>query len=151
VAWAAAVADRGRTALELGGVEMSQRAFVLWFADDGNTNLAALNTLLDQGWRVKLASSMSGTGEAGPETAQSPFPYSRAALVLAKESGHAQHAFVLWFADEGSTNLQQLNDRLNQGMNVFQLLPMSGSGEHGTETPQSGFPYSRALALLQDS
>ena len=39
---------------------MSQQAFVLWFADDGNTNLSTLNALLNQGRRVVLTSAMSG-------------------------------------------------------------------------------------------
>lgn len=60
----------------------SQRAFVLWFADDGNTNLAALNALLGQGWGVTNLCAMSGTGEHGNDTPQSPFPYSRALVVL---------------------------------------------------------------------
>src|SRR5688500_19695384 len=116
---------------------MTQQAFVLWFADDGNTNLGTLNNLLGQGWRVKLATPMSGTGETGQETPQSPFPYSRAALALSRDGGHDQQAFVLWFADDGNTNLQQLNGVLNQNWNISQLVAMSGGGEHGPETPQS--------------
>ena len=136
---------------------MTQQAFVLWFADDGNTNLAALNGLLDQGWRVRLATPMSGTAETGQETPQSPFPYSRAALALGRDgghgggNGHGQKAFVLWFADDGNTNLPQLNGMLGQNWNIAQLVAMSGGGEHGPETPQSVFPYSRALAVLQRS
>jgi hypothetical protein len=130
---------------------MAQQAFVLWFADDGNTNLGALNALLGQGWRVKLATPMSGTGETGQETPQSPFPYSRAALALVRDSDHDQQAFVLWFADDGNTNLGALNGMLGQNWNIAQLVAMSGGGEHGPETPQSPFPYSRALAILQRS
>lgn len=128
---------------------MAQQAFVLWFADDGSTNLGALNALLGQSWRVRLATPMSGTGETGQETPQSPFPYSRAALALSEDGGHDQQAFVLWFADEGNTNLPQLNNLLSQNWSIALLVPMSGSGEHGSETPQSVFPYSRALAVLQ--
>lgn len=130
---------------------MTQRAFVLWFADDGNTNLGTLNNLLGQGWRVKLATPMSGTGETGQETPQSPFPYSRAAVALSRDGGRDQQAFVLWFADDGNTNLQQLNGVLDQNWNISQLVAMSGGGERGPETPQSAFPYSRALAILQRS
>src|SRR3954447_10124751 len=110
---------------------MTQQAFVLWFADDGNTNLAALNGLLDQGWRIRLATPMSGTAETGQETPQSPFPYSRAALALARDRGHEQRAFVLWFADDGNTNLPQLNGMLGQNWDIAQLVAMSGGGEHG--------------------
>jgi len=63
-------------------VAITQQAFVLWFADDGNTNLGALNNVLDQGWRVRLATPMSGTGETGQETPPSSFPYSRALAIL---------------------------------------------------------------------
>jgi hypothetical protein len=130
---------------------MTQQAFVLWFADDGNTNLGALNNLLGQGWRVRLATPMSGSGETGQETPQSPFPYSRAALALSQDGRHEQRAFVLWFADDGDTNLQQLNGLLGQDWEISQLVAMSGGGERGPETPQSSFPYSRALAVLQRS
>ncbi|HVO55903.1 MAG TPA: hypothetical protein VMT37_15950 [Solirubrobacterales bacterium] len=128
---------------------MTQQAFVLWFADEGNTNLGALNSLLAAGKHVAFASAMSGTGEQGPEDPQSPFPYSRAALVLAPGGTGTQSAFILWFADEGSTNLAALNRQLASGWTVVNLVPMSGTGEHGNETPQSPFPYSRALAILQ--
>jgi hypothetical protein len=128
---------------------MAQRAFVVWFADAGNTNLASLNGLLSQGMQVVLASPMSGTGEQGAETPQSPFPYSRAAVVLAPGGGVTQQAFVLWFGDDGNTNLGDLNALLNGGWNVVILTAMSGTGEHGSDTPQSLFPYSRALAILQ--
>ena len=63
---------------------MAQKAFVLYFADTGNTNLAQLNTELTAGWKVVDVTSMSGTGETGPATPQSPFPYSRALVVLEK-------------------------------------------------------------------
>jgi len=131
---------------------MAQQVFVLWFADDAQTNLGNLNALLGQGWRVAMASAMSGTGESGQETPQSAFPYSRAALVLARE-GHRgdQSAFVLWFGDDGHTNLGQLNAMLGAGWEVGRLVAMSGTGEHGPETPQSTFPYSRALAVLERS
>jgi hypothetical protein len=129
---------------------MAQQAFVLWFADDGNTNLGSLNTLLGQGWRVALASPLSGSGETGQETGQSAFPYSRAAVVLTPSAGAAaERAFVLWFGDDGANNLAQLNGLLSGGWNVTRLLALSGTGEHGPETPQSGFPYGRALAVLQ--
>ena len=127
---------------------MSQQAFVLWFADDGNTNLATLNSLLNQGRRVVLASAMSGTGEAGSETPQSPFPYSRAAVILTDGSDMSQQAFVLWFADDGNTNLASLN-LLLQSWGIVSLTAMSGTGEDGPDTPQSPFPYSRALVILQ--
>lgn len=127
---------------------MSQQAFVLWFADDGNTNLAGLNALLSQGRNVVMASPMSGTGEEGAETPQSPYPYSRAAVILAP-GGFTQQAFVLWFADDGNTNLPGLNALLGAGWNVAILVAMSGTGEHGSDTPGSPFPYSRALVVLQ--
>jgi hypothetical protein len=129
---------------------MAQQVFVLWFADDGQTNLGNLNAMLDQGWRVAMASPMSGTGESGQETPQSVFPYSRAAVVLSREGQRAaQSAFVLWFGDDGNTNLAQLNALLGAGWDVGRLVALSGTGEHGPETPQSTFPYSRALAILE--
>lgn len=128
---------------------MSEQAFVLWFADDGNTNLAALNGLLSS-HHVAFVSPMSGTGEQGGETPQSPFPYSRAALVLSPNTTKVtQHAFVLWFADNGNTNLAGLNALLSEGWSVVRLEAMSGTGEHGPDTPQSQFPYSRAVVILQ--
>lgn len=129
---------------------MAQSAFVLWFGDDGATNLASLNSLLAH-HHVVLASPMSGTGEQGGETPQSPFPYSRAAVVLAPlaKGQPEQKAFVLWFGDDGNTNLAGLNALLSDGWNVHKLIAMSGTGEHGDDTPQSSFPYSRALAVLQ--
>jgi hypothetical protein len=126
---------------------MAQQAFVLWFADDGNTNLADLNALLGQGWSVRDAVALSGSGEQGPETPQSPFPYSRA-LVLLEDTAAAQRAFVLWFADDGDTNLANLNALLGAGRVVVRMSSMSGTGEHGGETPQSPFPYGRALVVL---
>jgi hypothetical protein len=130
----------------------AQQAFVLWFADEpGNTNLAALNLLLEERWNVVMASPMSGTGEQGPETPESPYPYSRAVVIL--QPGNAsqiQKALVLWFADgPGNTNLATLNGLLAAGWNVVTLVSMSGTGEHGGETPGSPFPYSRALVILQ--
>ncbi len=72
---------------------MAQRAFVLFHSED-HSNIGELNNLLAQGMRVKRASAMSGTGETGPETPQSAFPYSRAAVVLSDESGREQqHLF----------------------------------------------------------
>jgi hypothetical protein len=132
---------------------MTQQAFVLWFAEDANTNLGSLNALLGQGWRVAFASPMSGTGESGQETPQSAFPYCRAAVVLSRSSDHddEEQAFVLWFGDDGNTNLAQLNALLGDRWNVTRLLALSGTGEHGPETPQSAFPYSRALAVLKRS
>jgi hypothetical protein len=129
---------------------MAQRAFVLFHSED-HSNIGELNNLLAQGMRVKRASAMSGTGETGPETPQSAFPYSRAAVVLSDESGRDQQAFVLWFGDTGSTSLPQLNALLAQDWDVAQLLPMSGTGERGPETPQSTWPYSRALVILERS
>jgi hypothetical protein len=130
------------------GVPMAQQAFVLWFSEDHN-NLGDLNNLLGQGLRVRRATAMSGTGETGPETPQSQFPYSRAAVVLSDDDGRDQQAFVLWFGDTGSTSLPQLNALLAQDWEVAQLYPMSGTGERGPETPQSAWPYSRALAILE--
>lgn len=128
---------------------MAEQAFVLWFADDGNTNLGALNALLGN-QQVTFLSPMSSTGEQGGETPQSPFPYSRAAIVLGpKTSKVTQQAFVLWFADDGNTNLSALNTLLGGGWSVAQLAAMSGTGEHGNDTPQSPFPYSRAAVILQ--
>jgi hypothetical protein len=63
-----------------------QEAFVLYFADEGNTNLSALNSKLSEGYQVVTISPMSGTGESGSETPQSPFPYSRALVILSKSS-----------------------------------------------------------------
>jgi hypothetical protein len=65
---------------------MAQQAFILWFGDSGSqhNNLAALNQLLNQGWGVLSVTPMSGTGERGNETPQSPFPYSRAVVILNK-------------------------------------------------------------------
>ena len=63
---------------------MTQQAFVLWFGDDGNNNLGALNQLLYEGWKVVSVTSMSGTGERGNETPQSHFPYSRAVVIVEK-------------------------------------------------------------------
>ena len=63
-----------------------QEAFVLYFADEGNTNLSALNSKLSEGYQVVTISPMSGTGESGSETPQSPFPYSRAVVILSKSS-----------------------------------------------------------------
>jgi hypothetical protein len=95
---------------------------------------------------------MSGSGETGQETGQSAFPYSRAAVVLTRSEGAAaEQAFVLWFGDDGANNLPQLNALLGNRWNVTRLLALSGTGEHGPETPQSGFPYGRALAVLQRS
>jgi hypothetical protein len=128
---------------------MSQQAFVLWFADAGNTNLGALNALLNQARRVVFTSAMSGTGETGSETPQSPFPYSRAAVALSDGSTVSQQAFVLWFADDGNTNLSSLNALLQANWGIVSLTAMSGTGEHGPDTPQSSFPYSRALVILQ--
>lgn len=128
---------------------MAQEAFVIWFADEGATNLAALNSRLQAGRHVAFAAAMSGTAEQGGETPQSPFPYSRATVVLDEGGPGTQHAFVLWFADEGATNLAALNSLLASGWRVVNLVPMSGTGEHGDETPQSPFPYSRSLAILQ--
>src|SRR5882757_7811724 len=128
---------------------MSQQAFVLWFADDGNTNLSTLNALLNQGRRVVFTSAMSGTGETGAETPQSSFPYSRAAVVVSDGSAVSQQAFVLWFADDGNTNLSSLNALLQANLSIVSLTAMSGTGEHGPDTTQSSFPYSRALVILQ--
>lgn len=128
---------------------MAQQVFVLWFADDGNTNLATLNGLLGGGWFVTQVTPMSGTGETGGETPQSPFPYSRAALALEDAGAGTQRAFVLWFGDEGNTNRGALNALLGQGWRVHLLAAMSGTGEHGPDTPQSGFPYSRAVVILR--
>jgi hypothetical protein len=63
---------------------MQQQAFILWFGDAAaaNNNLAALNQLLSQGWKVIMVSPMSGTGERGNETPQSQFPYSRAVVIM---------------------------------------------------------------------
>ncbi len=61
---------------------MAQRAFILWYADDESTNLDQLNALLEQGWSVAQVTAMSGTGERGNETPRSPFPYSRAVVIL---------------------------------------------------------------------
>jgi hypothetical protein len=127
---------------------MAQHAFVLWFADDGNTNLAALNALLS-GRHVALVTPMSGTGEQGGETPQSQFPYSRAAVIVDDGAPATQRAFVLWFADDGNTNLGALNSLLGSGWHVVQITAMSGTGEHGNDTPQSPFPYSRAVVVLQ--
>jgi hypothetical protein len=127
---------------------MPHRAFVLWFADEGNTNLGALNALLT-GRHVDFVSPMSGTGEQGGETPQSPFPYSRATVIVDDGATAQQRAFVLWFADDGNTNLAALNGLLGQGWAVVRLCAMSGTGEHGNDTPQSPFPYSRALLVLQ--
>ena len=67
---------------------MAQQAFILWFGDAGsaNNNLAALNQLLKQGWKVVQVAPMSGTGERGNETPQSQFPYSRAVLILEQQA-----------------------------------------------------------------
>jgi len=132
---------------------MPQQAFVLWFAEDANTNLGSLNALLGQGWRVAMASPMSGTGETGQETPQSPFPYSRAAVVLSRgdDDDGPEQAFVLWFGDDGNNNLAALNALLGNRWKVTRLVALSGTGEHGPETPQSPFPHSRALAVLRRS
>ena len=66
-----------------------------------------------------------------------------------KEVNMAQQAFVLWFGDTGNTNLAELNQLLNQGWKVVSVTPMSGTGERGNETPQSHFPYSRAVVILE--
>jgi hypothetical protein len=92
---------------------------------------------------------MSGTAEGGSETPQSPFPYSRAAVIVTDGSTVSQQAFVLWFADDGNTNLSSLNLLLQANWGVVSLTAMSGTGEHGPDTPQSSFPYSRALVILQ--
>lgn len=65
---------------------MAQQAFILWFGDaqPASNNLAALNTQLNQGWKVAKVSAMSGTGEQGNETPESKFPYSRALVILEK-------------------------------------------------------------------
>ncbi len=62
-----------------------------------------------------------------------------------------QQAFILWFGDTGAThnNLAALNQLLGQGWKVAQVTPMSGTGERGNETPQSLFPYSRAVVILE--
>ncbi len=129
---------------------MAQRAFVLWFGDDGNTNLAALNSLLGNGWVFRNVAPLSGVGEQGPETPQSDFPYSRALVILEEKHGASgAQAYVLWFADDGNTNLAGLNALLGSGWEVQQLSTMSGTGEHGGETPDSPFPYGRALVVLR--
>jgi hypothetical protein len=63
----------------------------------------------------------------------------------------AQQAFILWFGDAGASNnnLVALNQQLNQGWKVVNVTPMSGTGERGNETPQSQFPYSRAVVILE--
>jgi hypothetical protein len=65
---------------------MAQQAYILWFGDSGaaHNNLASLNQQLSQGWKVVSVTPMSGTGERGNETPQSPFPYSRAVVILEK-------------------------------------------------------------------
>jgi cytolysin (calcineurin-like family phosphatase) len=62
-----------------------------------------------------------------------------------------QQAFILWFGDAGAAcnNLAALNQLLNQGWKVVSVTPMSGTGERGNETPQSKFPYSRAVVIMQ--
>jgi hypothetical protein len=62
----------------------------------------------------------------------------------------AQQAFILWFGDSANShnNLAALNQLLNQGWIVLSVSPMSGTGERGNETPESSFPYSRAVVIL---
>jgi hypothetical protein len=131
-------------------IRMTQQAFVLYFADDGDTNLGSLNNLLSSGWRVSKVSPMSSTGELGDNTPGSPFPYSRAVLAL-DDSHHGgdQEAHIIWFAEPNSTNLNNVNQRLQTGLEVVSLTALSGHGELGPNTPQSQFPYSRALAILE--
>ena len=59
-----------------------------------------------------------------------------------------QQAFVLYFADTGHTNLPELNSELSQGYQVVSVTPMSGTGETGHNTPNSDFPFSRAVVIL---
>jgi len=40
-----------------------QRAFLLWRESEHKSNLAELNQLLDQGWRVTQMAPMSGIGD----------------------------------------------------------------------------------------
>lgn len=127
---------------------MSQQVFVLYFAEDGDTNLAALNNLLSSGWSVSRVSPMSGTGELGNNTPGSDFPYSRAILALDDGDHHkTQEASIVWFGDTGSTNLNTVNQRLGAGRDVVSLTALSGTGELGPNTPQSQWPYSRALVI----
>lgn len=127
---------------------MSQQVFVLYFADDGDTNIADLNNLLSSGWSVSKVSPMSGTGELGNNTPGSDFPYSRAILALDDEHHHkTQEASIVWFAETNSTNLNIVNQRLGTGREVVSLTALSGTGELGPNTPQSQFPYSRALVI----
>ena len=72
-----------------------------------------------------------------------------AAGALEQTSGKAQEAFVLWFGDDGNTNLATLNSKLTGSASVYKLVSMSGSNEQGPETPQSSFPYSRALVIIE--
>jgi hypothetical protein len=127
---------------------LSQQVFVLYFADDGDTNLADLNKFLSNGWSVAKVSPMSGTGELGENTPGSLFPYSRAILALEDKDHHkAQEASVVWYADTASTNLNSVNQRLGTGREVVSLTALSGTWELGPNTPQSQFPYSRALVI----
>jgi hypothetical protein len=64
-----------------------------------------------------------------------------------------QQAFVLWFADDQSTNLKDLNALLNEGWEVVSAFPMSGTGE--VRLPQevrtdyvSPYPFSRSLVII---
>jgi len=63
----------------------------------------------------------------------------------------AQQAFILWWGDSGAANnnLAALNSQLSQGWKVMNVTPMSGTGERGNETPQSAFPYSRAVVVME--
>ncbi|GAA4900810.1 hypothetical protein EV188_104378 [Actinomycetospora succinea] len=127
---------------------LSQQVFVLYFAEDADTNLGTLNTLLSSGWSVAKVSAMSGTGELGDNTPGSLFPYSRAVLALDDGNHHkTQEASVVWFADTASTNLNSVNQRLGTGREVVSLTALSGTWELGPNTPQSQFPYSRALVI----
>lgn len=76
-----------------------QQAFVLYFADDLQTNVYELNTLLAKGWSVVSVAPMSGSGETRqPEEIRtvmmSPFPYSRSLVILS-------HADTLQRFDQG--------------------------------------------------
>ncbi len=62
-----------------------------------------------------------------------------------------QEVFVLYFADDGHTNLPELNSKLSGGYQVVSVTPMSGTGETGSQTPNSDFPYSRAVLVLGKS
>jgi hypothetical protein len=127
---------------------VAQQAYVLYWGDDVNTNLAGLNTLLATGQSVVMASPMSGTGEDSP-TPQSQWPYSRAIIFLEATGGPQETAVVLWFANTGQTNLTDLNNILNNGWRVDQVVAMSGTGETGGKVAGNPFPYSRALVILR--